>query len=122
MRPLTARNLLAGEALTRYAVCDLDGSGDLLENDTVTDASFGVVQDSAADGDEVNVVVVGPTKAIAGGAVSQGDFLQVTTGGKVVTDDGSTSGRFLVGKALEDAAADGDIFEIYFDPDNTSES
>lgn len=122
MRPLKARNLLAGEALTRYAVCDLDGSGDLLMNDTVTDASFGVVQDSADDGDEVDVVVVGPTKAIAGAAISQGDYLQVASGGKVVTDDGTTANRFLVGKALEDAAADGDIIEIYFDPDNTAEA
>jgi len=119
---LHATEETAGGAIDKFAVLDLS-SGDVVENGTNTDISYGVAQDSADSGDKVDVVLEGKTKAIAAdGDISKGDLLQVAANGEVETDDGSTSGRYLIGRALEDSGAQGDYIQIIFRPEYTAQA
>lgn len=52
----------------------------------------------------------GTGKVVASAAISKGAYLTATTGGKAVNT--TTSGHRIFGRALEAAAADGDVIEF----------
>lgn len=114
----------AGAAVTQFAVCKLS-SGKVVETTAATERVYGVAQDSAdADGDLVDLVTGGPTKAIAGGDLSIGDVVQPAADGKVVADDGSTTNRHFCGQVIgcpSDTVADGDIITIELRVDSASQ-
>lgn len=118
---LKDRDIAAGAALNRFEAVKLDGSGDVVKTTAATEAVYGVAQDSADSGEEVDVVRRGLTKAIAGEAISKGEKVMPAANGKFVADDGTTSSRILAGEAYTAAAADGDVFFVILDQNTTAE-
>ncbi len=109
------RTFTAGEALTQYALVELDSSADsdgimqvvMTDSD---DAAIGVVQDDVAYGGHAPVRLLDKTyKLIAGEAFAAGASLYAGANGVVVdTDPGSGTIRW---KALEAASAANAIVE-----------
>jgi hypothetical protein len=62
-------------------------------------------------GDLIPVDVIGVTDAVAGAAIVKDAPLMLDAAGKVVTHDGA-AGKHAVGRAMQAAAADGDVIEI----------
>ena len=73
---------------------------------------LGVLQNKPIAGQTANVMLYGITKAIAGGTVTQGDLVTTDANGKVVT---AATGNFILGRALESAAAGG-VFSVLLLP------
>lgn len=81
-----------------------------------TDKPIGVCTDEAAAAeDPVNVQLLGSSKSTlkvtAAGVIALGDYIATTAAGKAQTAVGT---QYVVGRALQAAAADGDVIE--FDP------
>jgi Uncharacterized conserved protein (DUF2190) len=84
------------------------GSTGIAVATAATDNIVGVLQDKpAAAGRACQVMVHGISRVVASAAITKGAFLTATTGGKVVTT--TTAGQHIIGTAVEDAAADGDV-------------
>ncbi len=105
-------------ALSRYQSVKLVG-GLLVVTTALTDAVLGVVvNDEKADAEGANVHLAGPTKAVAEGAISDGDLLMpsATAGSLQLHDGAATSTK--VARALADAT-DGALVPIYLFPNAT---
>ena len=113
---------VAGQALTMSleAAGDLSAvqfkfmkfsSGQVTTATAVTDACCGVLQNApAAAGRAAELVVVGETKLVAGAAITAGALLTTDTSGRGVTaTPGTDTTKYILGRALEDAGAAGDI-------------
>ena len=79
-------------------------------------AGIGILQDDPeADGEPASVAILGICRAKAGGTITQGAYLTLDNGGKVVAGALeavlSSADRAIIGRALGDAAS-GDIFTI----------
>lgn len=70
---------------------------------------FGVIQNKPVSGEAAELATYGKTKAVAGAAILIDANLMVNASGKVIT---ATTGDTIIGKALEAAAADGNIITI----------
>ena len=81
----------------------------------VTDACTGVLQNKpAAAGRAAELIVVGPTKVVAGAAISAGALLTTDTSGRAVTvTPGTDTTKYILGRAMEAAGAAGDIIEAF---------
>lgn len=82
------------------------------------DFAVGVLTNKpAAAGREANVVMLGPTKVVAGAAITAGALVTTTAAGKAITvspnGGGADAGKAILGRAMVDAAADGDIIGIW---------
>jgi len=106
--PLLTLTIAASGAIVanRFVTPVLDQAG-------AGENTLGVAQTDAADTENVSVDVLGTTVVEAGAAVTKGDTLKVTTGGKAIT--WATSGA-KVAVALEAAGADGDFIEVLLIP------
>ena len=69
----------------------------------------GVIQGQPGAGDPVKLVYTGVTKAHAGAAIAKGALVATDAAGKFVT---AASTNNAVGRAIEAAGADGDIFTL----------
>lgn len=95
----------------------------------VGDYPLGVIQSDVPQNGHVSVQISGVSYAVAGGAISAGDRLAATTGGKVIADAArgnpsavsATTPDYIVGRALSDAAADGDYVTMFIRPMETIE-
>lgn len=81
------------------------------------DIPYGVITDEAgAAEDPVNVFLLGAgkgtTKMIASAAITAGALLEPAASGKVATKGGGAGSHYVVGRALDAAAADGDVIEV----------
>ena len=74
-----------------------------------TDPICGILQNKPAAVAAEDIRFVGTSKAIAGGTITRGDRVTVTTGGKLITT--VTNKDVCVGIALVSAVAN-DIFEV----------
>jgi len=72
-------------------------------------ASIGVLQNDPQAGEAAMVRFLGTTKVVAGAAITKG--ARITTGATGKAEAAAT-GDYVIGRALEAAAADGDIIEI----------
>lgn len=98
-------------------------AGDTIDLQTASNAaSLGVVQESidqtkVATGKAVAAVrLQGVSKCVAGAAITQGAEVMATAAGKVIT--AATTGNKVFGRALDAAAADGDIVHVEIIPAN----
>jgi len=108
----TGVSLTAGEALAIGRVVGLDASGTAIYPLDPANGYVGVTAEAAASGDVVSVNVGGGIVMIeAAGAFTAGDELVAGTDGRV-DDTAVAVGDFVVGFALEDAAAAGDIVSV----------
>ena len=94
-------------------------SSELTPSAANTDIPLGICTDEAAAAEDlVNVALLGAApgtlKAVAKSAITMGDFIQSNGDGKVITLKATTGTWYIIGRALQAAAADGDIIE--FDP------
>ncbi len=86
-------------------------------NEADTTECIGVLLNNPKKGEAARVKLAcsgGTAKVIASGAVSIGDDVSADTGGKVKAS--TTKGDWIVGKAITEALADGDIIEIFLRP------
>lgn len=68
-------------------------------------------------GDSADVMILGVTKMIAGGAVSNGDIVSVNGSGQAVTAPAAgVSNVYVIGRALTAAAAANDLIEVLLMP------
>ena len=68
----------------------------------------GAARNKAASGDPVGAMALGKSPVVAGAAIAKDAQIMVTAAGKVITH---TAGNVCVGRALEAAAADGDVID-----------
>jgi hypothetical protein len=102
----------AGAAIGQFRLVKLDGSTPpkLVVTALATDVPFGTLQQQTlADGDVVTTVVAGRTKVVASGPIAVGAVLQPASAGRVATH---TANNTRCGRALQAAAADGDIIDV----------
>lgn len=94
-------------------------SGQAAIVNAATDVPYGIilVGETAGKADSIGVLGgnLGPVPVKAGGAISKGDFLELTANGDVVPDSGSGA-RVIVGRAMEDAADDERFEAVVFNP------
>lgn len=97
-------------AVAQFTLVTLAGATSLISTSAGGAAvPYGQVTDSAAAGGRVNVQTSSPdTKLVANAAIQDGALLMGAAGGKVATATGATS--IVIGKALEAATGDGQIF------------
>jgi hypothetical protein len=104
---ITERFLLAkiGSTAARVDIC------------TAADIPIGVIADeSAAIGDSVNVKLLGSSRTtlrmVASGAIAQGALIEPAAAGRVQTKGVGAGTHWVVGRALDAAAAAGDVIEV----------
>jgi len=113
--------LIAAEAITalQAVVINSDGKA-VLADGTTGEQADGIAQRSASDGDAVEVVVFGRTKALAGDAIEAGTdsllMVEATSGRLIPYATGA--GRYSVARVIYNqnvtAYADGDEIEVIF--------
>ncbi len=102
----------AGESMTasKYYIVQLSATGDIEIGEGATDLLVGVLQNKPASGEAALYRFAGTSKVVASAAIAIGAYVTSTAAGKAVTT--TTAGNVVIGRALEAAAADGDIIEI----------
>ena len=74
-------------------------------------AAVGILKTKASSGNAISLAYRGEFKALAGGAITAGNLVSVTTSGFLIL---AADSRTNVGRALETAAS-GDLFRGLFD-------
>ncbi len=91
-------------------------SGELTVATAITDHPVGVLQDKpAAQGRAGEVVVVGPTKMVAGEALTTpGTLISTDTSGRAIAvTPGSDTTAYILGHTVGTAGAANDILEVF---------
>lgn len=106
------RSRAAGESLAsaQFYIVQQNASGDIEIGEGATDLLVGVLQNAPASGEQATYRFLGTSKVVASGAISIGDWVTSDASGKATTT--TTDKDVVVGRALQAAAADGDIIEI----------
>ena len=120
--PFVAENIMA----EKYVVVELGaGAGQVDLPDGANDKPIGIIQQTAVADQAVNVCVAGVSKAVANAAITKGDYLVgVITTGRVATAPAisstwtgtAASTEHIIGIALEEAGAGGDIISVLIRP------
>lgn len=105
--PVLTLSIAAAAALGEHQAVGYDGNVA-----TAAAAMKGLAISDAALGEQVAVDVLGTSIAIAGGLIAAGAELEVGAGGKLVTKAAGVT----VARALQGAAADGDLIEVMLLP------
>lgn len=102
-------NRLADNAITANRVVKITSTG--VDTATAaTDAIIGVSKNAPGQGEAAAVQFAGTARVVSSGIIAVGAWVTATTGGKIIA---TTSDHAVVlGRALEAAAADGDVIEI----------
>jgi len=106
-KPIT---YITSEAIAAGLAVKLETGGTVGIADTAaSDIIIGICVEATASGLGAPILCGGICKALAGTAINEGEALTCEDGGRVV--DTTTTGDYLVGRALSDAE-DGEYFEI----------
>lgn len=90
----------------QYKFVEQDASGNVTVCNNAGDLPIGVLQNAPTSGQEAEILVVGGTKVVAGGAVTNASIIGTDANGKAVAKDTSTD--FRVGRIIDaTGAADG---------------
>lgn len=105
-------SLVAGADLSaaQFKFVKLNSSGDVVLAAATTDRPIGVLQNAPLSGQEAEVLIVGGTKLVAGGSITEGAALGTTNAGagKALTV-GTDTTAYILGSAITEAAS-GDVF------------
>lgn len=102
-------------AAKQYYFVSQDTDGTLIVPAGVTAKPIGILQNAPAIGQEAEVMVDGISKVVAGGAISIGATVGIYAGGKAkAIVPGTDTTQYILGIALEEATADGDIIAVLF--------
>ena len=106
------RTGVAGEDLSssKYLIVQLDASGNIEIGEGGTDLLVGVLQNKPESGGAALYRFAGTSKVVASAAIAIGALVTSASDGEAVTT--TTDKDVVVGRALEAAAAAGDIIEI----------
>ena len=114
-------SMIAGGAITEFAVVSLDGNGKAVVTTAATDQKvIGVAQRAASAGDAVEILVHGITRVIAGESLTFATtpVLSATTGGKLQACESTDTTFYPIARALpninQKTAADGEQFFAFF--------
>lgn len=110
------RNFTAKTAVGKYlAVMGNGTDGQVVLANSSTGNLIGVTTDASANTDErLDVVLEGPTLAIAGAAFAVGDLLTCDANGKLVKAIPAVGGSVsVVAWAIQGASALNDVVEVY---------
>lgn len=77
-----------------------------LATDPNSSTILGVMQNAPKSGHAMSIAYAGPSKVVAGGAVTAGAFITTNASGRATT---IASGNMAIGRILETTANDGDI-------------
>lgn len=117
-----------GERITQLAGADLGGKENLMckqsstTDDTVVLAAAdstplrGVITQGAPSGGAVTVQITGIAKVIAGAAVAAGNLVTADAAGKAIPVVATVGLRYVLGEALEAAAAAGVLIPVRLAP------
>lgn len=102
---------------TRYLLGKLGTALNQVDICTAADEPLGVITDEAAAvGDVVNVAIFGSAESsqlmVASEPITAGVKVYTSADGKIQNEPGAAGTYYQVGKALDAAAADGDVIEI----------
>jgi hypothetical protein len=111
------RSFTADAAITKNRVVKITSTGAAAAT-ADTDLVIGVSQLTVATGEQCPVAMSGTSKITASAAISIGDLVVATTGGKIATT--TTDKKRVIGTALEAATADGDLIEVLLTPATTT--
>jgi len=100
----------------QYNFVKLDSSGNAAAITALTDTAIGVLQNDPTSGQEAEVLVIGGSKLVAGGAIGEGALVGTSTSGRgsALTPSGTAGAsvpRFF-GVALTEASAANDLFTV----------
>jgi len=100
----------------QYTFVKLDSSGKAAAVSATSDTAIGILQNDPTSGQEAEVLVVGGSKLVAGGAVTEGALVGTSAAGKgsALTPSGTAGAsipRFF-GVALTEASAANELFTI----------
>ncbi len=101
----------------RFLLAKIGSAADRVNICTAVDNPIGVITDEAAAVfDLVNVALLGSigttVRMVASAAITQGSLLEPAAAGRVATLGGSVGTHYVVGRALDAAAAAGDVIEV----------
>jgi len=109
----TVVSRLAGESLILKQFCFVKQSGTtFVAVSAVTDLPAGVLQNKPASGIPAEVVVIGPTKVVAGIAITAGALIGPSANGRGDPKIAGDTTEYVAGKALEGAVNAGEIIEV----------
>lgn len=108
--------LAAGETLTthQYYFAKISADNTVVMATDLTDIPVGIIQNTAANGGAVELMVSGVSKLIvgAGGAISAGQLVGCDADGKgIVVDPDGANDYYYVGQAISGGAA-GEIISV----------
>ena len=113
-------SFIAEGNITKYAVVVAGSQEGKVTLPAGANASkiIGIAQNDAADGEPVRVRLLGISKAIAAGAISMGDLVQIAdSAGKVQTaSPAAGTNAFIVGVAMDAAGSAGEYVHINIMP------
>lgn len=92
----------------QYNFVKLDSSGNAAAVTATTDRPIGILQNAPTAGQEAEVLVVGGSKLVAGGAISEGSVIGTSAAGKgSALTIGGTSGTafYILGTSLTEVSA-----------------
>lgn len=104
--------LVAGADLSakQYYFVKLDSSGNAILAAAATDRPIGVLQNAPTAGQEAEVLIVGGTKLVSSGVISEGAAIGTASTGKAVSlTVGTDTTAYILGSAITEAAAS-DVF------------
>lgn len=106
--------LVAGADLSaeQYKFVKLNSSGQAVVCAAITDRPIGILQNAPTSGQEAEVLVVGGSKLKAGGSITEGAMLGITstgTGKAIVA--GTDTTQYTLGTALTEGAS-GEIITV----------
>jgi hypothetical protein len=94
----------------QHHMVEVDANGQLTVSNSAGESVFGVLQnDPNAQGRVGTVMKDGVSKCVAGAAVVAGNLIQTNASGRGIP---VASGDFVVGRALDAAANDGETFTL----------
>lgn len=112
---------LAEGTITKYRVVVAGTAASQVKQNTVAGAQkiIGIAREDALTTEGISITIGGSELAEAAAAITQGALLKVTTAGKVTPITFAPAGATAVGqvgRALGDAAADGDLVVVQLTP------
>jgi len=94
---------------SQFLFLEWDGSDATVAN-AITDVPVGVLQNKPTADRAAEVVMLGGTKLVAGGAITAGDLIGVDTSGRAVAlTVGTDTTAYILGRALSSATGAGII-------------
>ena len=108
----------AGEDLSgaQYRFVKLDAQRDVVRCTAITDEPIGILQNDPVEGEEAEIMVTGRSKVVADGVIAVGAEVGTSADGEADSiASGVDTTVFKVARALDPAAAAGEIISVLVD-------